>query len=490
MQDTTGDAPASPSHGGAAVGPADIVLWLDLAEANQQDAVSVRESAPPGAEILRLTEQGVTPCPEGTPTRWRSVLDGIDRLVRRARELERRSSGCRYWVTGRAGLPAFFHLGHRLGKMAAVTFVHQPRSGGAAVSLPLDAQGPGGPGGGGPAAPFFARSPWPIPRTEAVAPVGLVVSSRQNVADSSIQDAFARQQKRPAAIVRGHAEAWLDPGALPVAMHELDELIRETCAAHPARETLAVFIAGPSSLAFLVGNAINPRVCRDVQVFEFDGARYTLAYELPYPPVPERNTALWLGASPVGTTQLALDEEIRAIQLAQGPGSARLAIVPIPAAQPMDLLRELKRRAPGVVQFSGHGAAGGLTFQDDHGQRRPVEAADLVELFRLAGDPVRLVVIAACGSDSYAEALLAHVDCVISMRGGIDDTDARWFAAALYRSLAEGDTVQVAFDHALLTMRLERPGSAAAPAAAAEAPRLRERDPGCSAGALYLVRRP
>src|SRR6185436_10115374 len=149
MHDTTGDAPPSPSPGRAAVGPADIVLWLDLAEENQQDEASVRESVPPGAEILRLTEQGVTPCPEGTPTRWRPVLDAIDRLVRRARKRERASAGCRYWVTGRAGLPAFFHLGHRLSKMAAVTFVHQPRNGGAAASMPLDGQAPGGPGGDG-----------------------------------------------------------------------------------------------------------------------------------------------------------------------------------------------------------------------------------------------------------------------------------------------------------------------------------------------------
>jgi hypothetical protein len=156
----------------------------------------------------------------------------------------------------------------------------------------------------------------------------------------------------------------------------------------------------------------------------------------------------------------------------------------------MDLLRELKNRAPGVVQFSGHGAPGALTFQDDSNQPRPVDVADLVELFRLAGDPVRLVVIAACYSDSYAEALLVHVDCVIGVHGRVDDDDARRFATTLYCSLGEGDSVRVAFDHARLAMRLERPASTAAPATAAdEALQLRERDPGC-ASSLYLVRRP
>lgn len=464
---------------------ADIVLWLDLAEHNQQDEASVRSSVPAGAEILRLTEQGATPCPEGAPGRWRPVLDAIDRLVRQARTREPQPGGCHYWITGRAGLPAFFYLGHRLGKMAAITFVHQQRNGGAPVPLPLDAPQPAA------AAPYLARSPWPIPRTEAAAPVALAVSSQKPVADSLIQDALARVHKRPAAIVRGHAEARLEPDTVPVAIHELDELIRETCAAHPTRETLALFLAGPSALAFLAGNAINSRACRNVHVFQYEGDRYTVAFELPYPPVPARNVALWLGASPLGTDPLALAEEIRQIQLALArvKEGDRLAIASIPNARPMDLVRQLQERQPGLIQFSGHGGPGGPLFQDDSGQQRPLLAADLAELLRLGGDPVRLVVIAACSSNAYAEALLAHVDCVIVMRGLIGDTDARRFTTELYCGLAEGESVRQAFDRALLVMRLDRPASGATRSPDDEAPQLRERDPGCAAN-LFLVRRP
>jgi hypothetical protein len=467
---------------------ADIVLWLDLAEANQQDEASVREAVPPGAEILRLTEQGVARCPEGTPQRWQPVLDGIDRLVRQARQREQRSPGCRYWVTGRAGLPAFFHLGHRLGKMAALTFVHQPRNDNPTVVLPLDAQS--AVGDAGLPATYFERTPKRPPRSESSAPVALAVSSEKVIVDSLVEDALARHRKSPAAIVHGHADVRLKPGMVPAAMREIDELIRVICAAHPARETLALFIAGPTPLAFLVGNAINPRVCRNVQVFEYQGDRYSLAYELPYPPVPDRNVALWLGASPAGTKPLALDEEARHIQLALGQAGVddRLPIVPIPAARPMDLLDALRDRHPGVMQFSGHGSSAGPMFQDDRGEQRPLPAADLVELFRLAGDPVRLVVIAACYSEAYTEALLAHVGCVIVMRGRVGDTDARKFAAELYRGLAEGDSVQTAFDRARLVMRLERPAGVGPGEASEEAPRLRERDPGC-ADNLFLVRR-
>jgi len=62
------------------------------------------------------------------------------------------------------------------------------------------------------------------------------------------------------------------------------------------------------------------------------------------------------------------------------------------------------------------------------------------------------------------------------------------FTAELYRALAEGESVQTAFDRARLVMRLDRPANVGPAAAADEAPRLRERDPGC-AGNLFLVRR-
>jgi len=170
----------------------DIVLWLDLAEDNQQDEASVRANVPAGAEILPLTAYGVKRCPGGKPARWRPVLDGIDRLVRDARERERRSpGGCRYWVTGRAALPAFFFLGQRLGKMAAITFVHQPRNGDATAALPLVQPGPKPPGDHA-AAVYFARSPWPLASSEAVAPVAFAVSSWQVIDDLDLQRALAR----------------------------------------------------------------------------------------------------------------------------------------------------------------------------------------------------------------------------------------------------------------------------------------------------------
>jgi hypothetical protein len=464
----------------------DIVLWLDLAEANQQDEMSVREVVPPGAELVRYTEHGGEPCPDGQPSRWRPVLDAIDGMLRDARKRERArgAQGCRYWVTGRAALQAFFYVGHRLGKMAAITFVHQARNGNATAVLSLDDPGPRDAG----VQPYFSLTPWPIPRNESEAPVALVVSSLHAVDDLKITEAFARQGKRPAAIVHARAHARLDRDNAATALHQLDDLIRATTAAHPARKSLAVFIAGPTSLAFLAGNAIAPRVCRDMQVFGYDGADYAPSYELPYPPVSDHAVALWLGASPAEVKPLELEEEIRDIQLAQAGLAGRLAVTAISVARPMDLYRELENREPAIVHFSGHGHTAGLLFQDDSGKPRPLLAADLAEQFRLAGDSVRVAVLAACFADSYSDALWPYVDCVIAMRGKVGDTDARMFARELYRSLAKGDSVQTAFDRAMSVMRLERQSAGATIPADDEAPRLRERYPGC-AGRVFLVRR-
>lgn len=475
---------------------ADIVLWLDLAESNQMADNAIREHIPPGAPVLRLTERGAVQCPLGTPTQWRPVLDAIDRLVRDARKLERQLPGCRYWVTGRAGLPAFFHLGYRLSKIAAVTLVHQAKNGGEVAEMRLDASS------GAAAAPYFERTPWPVPHTDATAPAALVISSLRRPAAHQIQDAMAALKTRVGGIVHAHSPARLDATTAGSAMREIEQTLQETCDAHPARSTLGVFIAGPSALAFLVGGAINPRACRDVQVFEFDGSRYSLAYELPYPPVPDRNRVLFFMSSPAGVPALALDEEIRSLRLERSGDTVadRLDIEDLPAARPKDVPDLLRKREPGVIHFSGHGETGELLFQDDDGNLRPVSTSDLAEILRLAGGSVRLVVLNACHSESHAEALLAYVDCVVAMRGRVRDTDARRFSSAFYRHLADGDSVRDTFDKAILAMRLERPAGPAdsrtrdveaadaGSSAEGEPPKLLERDPGCSSS-VFLVRR-
>ena len=153
------------------------------------------------------------------------------------------------------------------------------------------------------------------------------------------------------------------------------------------------------------------------------------------------------------------------------------------AAQPLDLLRELRRLKPTVVHFSGHGglspvgtgATGrapsrdvidgtgtsdnepqcGLFFQGPGGRAQVVTAQALHDTFGAAGSSVKLVVLSACYSDVQAEALRAHVDCVVGMSGSIIDDAARNFAIGFYGGLGERESIAAAFRQGCAAISLE-----------------------------------
>ena len=79
----------------------------------------------------------------------------------------------------------------------------------------------------------------------------------------------------------------------------------------------------------------------------------------PRPPRPsmKKHTILFLAANPSGTDRLALDREARAIHMELEHSGYRdcFELVTRWAAEPLDLLRELRKLKPTVVHFSGHG---------------------------------------------------------------------------------------------------------------------------------------
>lgn len=196
-----------------------------------------------------------------------------------------------------------------------------------------------------------------------------------------------------------------------------------------------------------------------------------------------KHTILFLAANPLGTNRLALDREARSIhvELERSRWRDRFEFVTRWAAEPLDLVRELHRLQPTVVQFSGHGGNGtaralqlrvhrdvvddfsadddsecrGLFFQDADGAARRVSAAALRDTFGAAGSSVKLVVLNACYSESTADALLVHVDCVVGMTGSIRDEAARSFAIGFYSGLGECASVEAAYRGGCAAIRLE-----------------------------------
>jgi nucleoside phosphorylase len=198
----------------------------------------------------------------------------------------------------------------------------------------------------------------------------------------------------------------------------------------------------------------------------------------------KKHTILFLAANPAGTSQLALDREARAIQVEFERAGFRdsFQLVTRWAAEPLDLLRELRKLKPTVVHFSGHGNADlgrranedaaardvvaapaplggepahGLFFQGPDGQPQLVSTAALQDTFGAAGSSVKLVVLSACYSETQAAALLAHVDCVVGMRGSIRDAATRSFAIGFYGGLGERESVAAAYQQGCAAIRLE-----------------------------------
>jgi nucleoside phosphorylase len=190
---------------------------------------------------------------------------------------------------------------------------------------------------------------------------------------------------------------------------------------------------------------------------------------------PMKHTILFLAANPLSADRVALDREARGIQveLERSGFRDRFEFVTRWAAEPLDLLRELRKLKPTVVHFSGHSIAGvtdhaagpeshrdidiepdysggdlrsGLFFQGPDGSSRLVSTKALEATFGAAGSSVKLIVLNACYSELNAQALLRHVGCVVGMSGAIADDTARTFAIGFYGGLGERESIASAYE--------------------------------------------
>jgi hypothetical protein len=195
----------------------------------------------------------------------------------------------------------------------------------------------------------------------------------------------------------------------------------------------------------------------------------------------KKHVILFLAANPRDTGRLALDREARSIhlELKRSGYRERFEFVTRWAVEPLDLLRELRELKPTVVHFSGHGAPPAATMAPVHGRDVVVTEALLgsepsgvvvngangrsqvvtpeaiAQTLDAVGAQVRLVVLNACYSASIADALLAHVDCVVGMSDAIHDDAARSFALGFYGGLGEHESIAAAFKQGIAAIQLD-----------------------------------
>jgi hypothetical protein len=172
---------------------------------------------------------------------------------------------------------------------------------------------------------------------------------------------------------------------------------------------------------------------------------------------------IFMASNPVDTSVLRLGQEVREIDAKIEVGSARDAfeLVQQHALRTSDLQHVLLRHRPHVVHFSGHGSkTEEIMLEDDTGRSKLVSQQALTSLFRILKDNVRIVVLNACFSKGQAEAISSVIDYTVGNNKGVGDEAAITFAAAFYRALAFGRSVEEAFALARLELELVKmPGS-------------------------------
>jgi hypothetical protein len=175
------------------------------------------------------------------------------------------------------------------------------------------------------------------------------------------------------------------------------------------------------------------------------------------PTAGERIRVLMLAANPRSTGRLAIDEEARQIteRLRLSRDRDAFDLITRWAVRPMDLLQFLNQHSPHIVHFSGHGdRTGEIHLSAGDGTDQGVTAAALAELFRVANDDIRVVVLNACYSAAQVQAIGRHIDYIVGMRAPITDDAATIFAASFYSALGFRRTVPQAFEQAVAALSL------------------------------------
>jgi CHAT domain len=150
---------------------------------------------------------------------------------------------------------------------------------------------------------------------------------------------------------------------------------------------------------------------------------------------------LILSANPINTSQLRLDEEVREIQIALERSSLRdeFELVTRSAVRIDDLRRTLLDNNPQIIHFSGHGTGtDGIALENGLGQIQLISTEALSNLFEQFKSTTECVLLNACYSETQADAIFQHIDCVIGMTNSIKDD-------AFYDTIFAGRNYEDAF---------------------------------------------
>lgn len=174
--------------------------------------------------------------------------------------------------------------------------------------------------------------------------------------------------------------------------------------------------------------------------------------------IPEKIKVLFMASNPVGTGQLRLDEEARAIHetITKSKHRDSVEFVTRWAVRSFDILQAINEINPDVIHFSGHGTdTDELVLQNTDGSHKLITKEAIVGTIATVSDKVKLVFFNTCFSFGQAEAIVEQIDASIGMTTSIGDEAARVFAAQFYSSIGFGLNLDAAFRQAKAALLLE-----------------------------------
>ena len=195
---------------------------------------------------------------------------------------------------------------------------------------------------------------------------------------------------------------------------------------------------------FLLANSIKrqdivpvlDRVLREKDILQIDASsptRLLFAYSTP----------LNVSTLRLGTEEKQIKEALRAIT-----DRDKIHIDTIPAVELKDFSNAFNRYRPNILHISSHGNQEHIALENEKGQAITVDGDMLINIVKLAGKQLKIVVLNACESSKMAASLTDVVDVTIGMNMSIGDNAARAFAVQLYSSIGENIPIGLAFEQA------------------------------------------
>lgn len=162
----------------------------------------------------------------------------------------------------------------------------------------------------------------------------------------------------------------------------------------------------------------------------------------------EKLRILMLGASSEGDLRITREHARirRAVEVALHRDQVELEVRL--SATTQDLQEGIAKFRPHVVHFSGHGNEQLISFEEDMDEFHAgvvVTASAFASACEATDSPPTLIVFNACNSSGTAQAVVDRfAPLAIGMANSIDDGDALHYAAYLYSSVANGQSVNSA----------------------------------------------